>query len=57
MSVWQDSPADLPGYLDLEPPKGLAFGLGLGLGLGPGWSGPTCNVEINHARRFVPACT
>ena len=29
---------------DLEPPNGL----GLGLRLGLGWSGPTCEVEIDH---------
>ena len=43
---------------DLEPPKGLEFGLGLGLGtgLGLGWSWSTCKVEIDDTRpaqRFV----
>ena len=36
---------------------GLGLGLGLELGLGSGWSGPTCEGEIDHTRRFLPTCT
>ena len=37
---------------DLEPPRGLSFGLGLG----SGWCGPTRKIEIDHTSCTISSC-